>query len=64
VIYSPVLVGFGQTYTVQFTTNLVGGAYTNLTGFSGPQNSGTQATVTDLNATQPQKFYRVNISLP
>jgi hypothetical protein len=62
--YSPVLVGYGQTYTVQFTTNLVGAVYTNLTGYSGPSNNGMQATVTDLNATQPQKFYRVNISLP
>jgi hypothetical protein len=61
-IYSPVATG--RTYTVQFSTNLVGGAYTNLTGFSGPLNSGTQATVTDLGATQPTKFYRVNISLP
>jgi len=62
--YGPILVGFGQTYTVQFTTNLADGGYTDLTDFSGPQNSGTQATVTDLNAAQPQKFYRVNISLP
>jgi hypothetical protein len=62
--YGPVLVGFGQTYAVQFTTNLVGGVYMNLTDYSGPQNTGTQATVTDLNATQRQKFYRVNISLP
>jgi hypothetical protein len=62
IIYSPVVTG--RTYTVQFTTNLVGSAYTNLTGFSGPQNSGTQATVTDLNATQSNKFYRLNISLP
>jgi len=62
--YGPILVGFGQTYTVQFTTELTDGVYTDLTGFSDPQNSGTQATVTDLNATQRQKFYRVNISLP
>jgi hypothetical protein len=62
--YSPVLVGYGQTYTVQYATNLVGAVYTNLTGYSGPSNNGTQATVTDLNATQPQKFYRVNISVP
>jgi hypothetical protein len=61
-IYNPVVTG--RTYMVQFTTNLVGTAYTNLTGFSGPQNSGTQATVTDLSATQSNKFYRVNISLP
>ena len=61
-IYNPVVAG--RTYTVQSNTNLVGGVYTNLTASSGPQTNGTQATVTDLNATQSTKFYRVHISLP
>jgi hypothetical protein len=61
-IYSPM--ASGRTYTVQFHANLVGGIYTNLTGFTGPQTNGTQVTVTDLSATQTSKFYRVHISLP
>ena len=28
------------------------------------QTNGTQATVTDVSATQTSKFYRINISLP
>jgi hypothetical protein len=62
--YSPILVGSGQVYTVQFATNLVGATYANLTGFSGPVTNINQVTVTDLSATQTSKFYRVNISLP
>jgi hypothetical protein len=64
--YNPILIGFGQTYTVQFTTNLVGATYANLTTTSVLTTNVPQAQVilTDLSATQPQKFYRVNISLP
>ena len=64
--YNPILIGFGQTYTVQFTTNLVGAAYATLTTTSVLTTNVPQAqvTVTDLSATQTQKFYRVNISLP
>jgi hypothetical protein len=62
--YNPILVGFGQTYTVQFTTNLVGTSYAALTTMNGPMTNGTQATVIDTQATQTMKFYRVNISLP
>ena len=61
-IYSPVVAG--RMYSVQSNTNLVGGAYTNLAPSSGPQTNGTQATVTDLNASQSNKFYRILISLP
>ncbi|MGO9243359.1 MAG: hypothetical protein ACLPT4_16955 [Verrucomicrobiia bacterium] len=64
--YNPILIGFGQTYSVQFTTNLVGAAYATLTTTSVLTTNVPQAqvTLTDLSATQTQKFYRVNISLP
>jgi hypothetical protein len=39
-------------------------AYSNLTTISGLQSNGTQATVTDLSATQTSRFYRAHISLP
>jgi hypothetical protein len=54
----------GRTYTPQFSTNLVSGSWTNLTGFSGPTTNIDQVTVTDMSATQTQKFYRIDISLP
>lgn len=65
--YNPILIGFGQTYTVQYRTNLTGGAaYATLTTTSALTTNVPQAqvAVTDLGATQTQKFYRVNISLP
>jgi hypothetical protein len=62
--YTPIATG--RTYTVQFSANMVGAAYTNLTTFTGPvtNNAATQASVTDTNATQSAKFYRVQISMP
>jgi hypothetical protein len=64
-MYNPILVGFGQTYTVQFRTNLTGGAtYANLTTTSVLTTNGSQVSLNDVGATQTQKFYRVNISLP
>jgi hypothetical protein len=63
--YNPILIGFGQTYTVQFRTNLTGGAtYANLTTTSALATNGNQVSVNDIQATQTQKFYRVNITLP
>jgi autotransporter-associated beta strand protein len=64
VSYTPITTG--RTYTVQFSANMVGAAYTNLTAFTGPVTNGsaTQASVTDTNATQSAKFYRVQISMP
>ena len=61
-IFDPV-VG-GRTYTPVFRTNVVTGAYSALTGSGGPQTNGNQVTVTDLNATGPEKFYRIHISMP
>jgi hypothetical protein len=54
----------GWTYTLQFTTNLAGTAFAPLTGYGGPTTNGTEVIVTDLNAAGPQKFYRIQISLP
>jgi T5SS/PEP-CTERM-associated repeat protein len=53
----------GRTYTLQSSTNVLRGWVT-LTGVSGPLTNGTQVSITDTNATQPQKFYRVHISFP
>jgi hypothetical protein len=54
----------GRTYTPQFNTDLVNGAWLTLTGYLGPVTNGNQVTITDTNATEPNKFYRLDISLP
>jgi hypothetical protein len=54
----------GRTYTTQFTTNFVGTVYATLTGIGGPATNGTEATITDLNAVEKQRLYRIKISLP
>jgi hypothetical protein len=54
----------GRTYTPQFRTDMVTSAWATLTGFSGPTTNINQVTLTDLSATQTQKFYRIDISLP
>jgi hypothetical protein len=61
-IFNPLATG--RTYTTQFTTNLVGTTYATLPGIGGPTTNGTEVTVTDLNAVEKQKFYRIRISLP
>jgi hypothetical protein len=63
--YNPILVGSGQVYTVQLRTNLMGGAtYATLTTTSLLTTNGNQVSVNDTQATQTQKFYRIDISLP
>ena len=52
----------GRIYTPQFTTNL-NVAFVPLTGY-GTTTNGAEVTITDLNATEGQKFYRIQISLP
>jgi len=62
-IYSPIVVG--RTYTSQFSTDLVNGAWSPLTGYSGPTIDINQAaTLTDRSATQASRFYRIGISIP
>ena len=60
--FSPVLAG--RTYTPQFSTDLVSGVWMPLTTFTGPVTNGNQVSITDTNATQPAKFYGIDISLP
>jgi hypothetical protein len=60
--FGPVLAG--RTYTPQFSTDLVSGVWLPLTTFTGPVTNGNQVSITDTNATQPVKFYRIDISRP
>jgi beta-glucanase (GH16 family) len=61
-LFNPV-VG-GRTYTPQFTTDMVSGVWTQLTGYTGPVMNGNQATITDMNAVPSNEFYRIDINLP
>jgi hypothetical protein len=61
-LFRPVVAG--RTYTPQFNTDLVSGVWTQLTSYAGPVTNGEQVTITDLNATQSNKSYRIDISLP
>lgn len=54
----------GRTYSVEFTTNLTGNLATTLSNLGGPLTNAQQVTVTDLDASQPAKYYHVNISFP
>jgi hypothetical protein len=42
----------------------VGGVWLSLPGYLGPVTNGNQISVTDTNAVDPQRFYRIDISLP
>ena len=48
---------------MEYRTNLLAGGFTNLTGTS-VSNSGPERTVTDRNAVERQKFYRLWIAYP
>ena len=54
----------GRTYTLQFNLDLVNSNWTPLTGYVGPVTNGGQVSITDLTATQSNKFYRIHISYP
>jgi PKD repeat protein len=54
----------GRTYTAQFSTDLASGIWSALAGYDGPLTNGDKVTITDTNAIEPQKFYRIRISLP
>ena len=54
----------GRIYTPELRTNLTFGSWATLTGYSGPTTNGNQVTITDLNAIEAQKFYRIKITLP
>ncbi len=54
----------GRTYTPLFETDLTASNWQTLTTISTPVTNGSQVTITDTNASQTQKFYRINISFP
>jgi hypothetical protein len=60
-IFKPIAAG--RAYTVETRTDLVTGSYVVSPNLSGPQTNANQVTITDLNATQSTKFYRVHISI-
>jgi hypothetical protein len=60
-IFSPRVAG--RTYTPQFKLDLGAPGFTDLGGTS-TTDIGPTRTVTDLNATEPNKFYRIRITLP
>ena len=61
-LFSPVVAG--RTYTPKFSTDLLSGSWSPLTGYAGPETNANQVTITDLNAIQTNEFYRIDISLP
>ena len=58
-IFSPMV--NSRTYTPQFSTDMVSGVWTQLTGYAGPVTNGSQATITDMNAAPSNEFYRIDI---
>lgn len=61
VIFSPRF--SDRTYIVKYRTDLATGTWLTLSGTT-QNDSVTQRTVTDLNASNPQKFYRIEITKP
>jgi len=61
VVFNPVVAG--RTYSVEFRTNIATGSFAGVTGATTSDNGATR-TVTDVNATNATRFYRVRISLP
>jgi hypothetical protein len=53
-----------RTYTPEFRTDLTVGAYATLAGYSGPTTNATEVSISDQNATQASKFYRIRITYP
>jgi hypothetical protein len=53
-----------RTYTPEYRINLASGTYAMLGGYSGPQTNSTEVSMTDLDATQGSKFYRIRITYP
>ncbi len=60
--YQPLAIN--RTYTPQFSSNLLGPVWSTLSTVIGPQTNGNQVTLTDTNAIEPRKFYRLLISPP
>jgi len=60
-LFSPVVAG--RSYTPLFSSQL-GGGWGPLTTLAPPVTNGAQVTLTDTNASQAQKFYQLEITLP
>jgi hypothetical protein len=60
-VFSPRLAG--RTYTPQYKHDFNAPGWDNLGGIS-VLDAGPQRTVTDLNAVEPEKFYRIRVTLP
>jgi hypothetical protein len=54
----------GRTYLPESSTNLSLGGWQPLDDLIGPFTNGNQVTMTDSNATEPEKFYRLKITYP
>ena len=54
----------GRTYTPRYSADPVGGVWTQLTNYAGPFTNAGQVTITDVDATPSNKFFRIDISLP
>ena len=63
VIFSPLVLTGGRTYTVNYRTALTSGIWTPLTGATQSDN-GAERTVIDPSATGAKKFYQVTITKP
>ena len=63
IVFQPLVAG--RVYVVQFNTSIAtgGGTWTTLSNISSIDN-GNIRTVTDLNASDPERFYRVQITKP
>lgn len=60
-VFTPLVAG--RSYTVKFRPDLAAGTWISLTG-AFQSDSGATRTVTDLNATEDMKYYRVEITKP
>ena len=60
-LFSPVVAG--RSYTPFFSSQL-GGGWAPLTTLAPPVTNGAQVTLTDTNASQAEKFYQLEITLP
>ena len=52
-----------RTYTIKTSTSLLNGSWISLTGGT-VSDIGTERTITDTSATEPRKFYKVEITRP
>jgi len=60
-LFTPVVAG--RRYAPQYSLDLASGVWQSLTNYAGPVTNAAQVTITDLNAVQSNKFYRIDISL-